>query len=315
MSYPTSCGTDGNVVDISLACMNDLWSGNENKCTTTLAATSDPKAFALVGSTPALLPFSTYGQTLSKVSYNIEIAQNSDILCKSGTYINPTTEGISVDEKLIGYNTQLNGLVAQYSYLHDQYITLFQRPPSNIDTTMRKVTNIYAESIANPSPANTTKLEEARKEAETANTAYSSVIENIKADIDKIYLEISTLSNTINSSLVKLEKKGTVYETSIQTNVNTLLKKIEDMNKAFINLKTETEKPNELDGSYEVSQMKTSSNFMKHLLYILFALLIGGCLIFINIFPTEGKLDMFILGLGVIVLVYYIYDYYEINKK
>ena len=87
------------------------------------------------------------------------------------------------------------------------------------------------------------------------------------------------------------------------------------MNIAFTNLKAEKEKPNELDGSYEVAEIKTKSNFMKHLLYVLFGLILVGCLIFIHFFPTEGRLDMFILGLGVIVLVYYIYEYYEMNKK
>ena len=93
------------------------------------------------------------------------------------------------------------------------------------------------------------------------------------------------------------------------------MKKINDMNIAFTNLNTETLKPSELDGNYEVEQIKTKSNFMKHLFYIFFALILAGCLIFIHVAPSEGRLDMFILGLGVLILAYYIYDYYEKYKK
>ena len=93
------------------------------------------------------------------------------------------------------------------------------------------------------------------------------------------------------------------------------MNKINSMNTAFTNLRAEKEKPNELDGNYEVAETKTKSNFMKHLLYVLFGLILAGFLIFIHFFPTEGRLDMFILGLGVIILVYYIYEYYEKYKK
>ena len=95
MSYPTSCGTDGNITSISTECMNDLWKAPPNNCTISLTATGNPNAFTLVGSTPGLLPFSTYGQTLSQVSYNISVAQNSDVLCCSGTYSTPSAEGNS----------------------------------------------------------------------------------------------------------------------------------------------------------------------------------------------------------------------------
>ena len=285
MSYPTSCGTDGKITEISLACMNDLWKAPPNNCTTSLAATSDPKAFTLVGSTPELLPFSTYGQTLSQVSYNIGVAQNSEVLCTSGTYLSPSAAGNSINQILISYNAELNGLVAQYSYLYNQYTTLSKSPPSDNSNNI------------------------------SAMTAYNSMVTSIKADIDTLYPKILDLSKTINTNLNLASTAKTINETSIQNNVTKLMNKIDAMNKAFTNLNIEANKPTELNGDYEVAQLTTKSSFMKHLLYIFFALLIAGCLIFINISPTEGKLDMFILGLGVVILVYYIYDYLQKYKK
>ena len=285
MSYPTSCGTDGNITSISTECMNDLWKAPPNNCTISLTATGNPNAFTLVGSTPGLLPFSTYGQTLSQVSYNISVAQNSDVLCTSGTYSTPSAEGNSNNKMLIVYNDELNGLVAQYSYLYNQYATLSKNPPA-VNSNNSEVT-----------------------------TAYDSTISSIKTDIDTLYTKILNMSQTINNILNLAISSENNNEISIQNNVSNLMSKIDAMNKAFSNLNAEASMPSKLDGEYEVTQLTIKSNFMKHLLYVLFALLIAGCLIFINISPTEGKLDMFILGLGVIIFVYYIYDYFSKYKK
>ena len=66
---------------------------------------------------------------------------------------------------------------------------------------------------------------------------------------------------------------------------------------------------------YEEEDLKTNSNFIKNMLYILFALFVIGCLVMIHLNPTEGKLDMFIMALGVIILVYYIYNYFQTRMK
>ena len=312
MSYPSSCGNNGRIVDISFECLNDLWQSTEDKnCTTTLADTNVPNTFTLVGSTPNLLTFSTYGQTLAEVSTNLAVAQNYGIFCKSDSYLSRSEAGDSNNQILISYNSELNGLAAQYSYLYYQYTVLLQRPPSNILSTSQDVAYKYSLYVANPSTTNTNNLAEARRLADNTLSAYNSMVGSIKNDIDTLYSQMSNLANTIKNSLIQVTNEGTRNETSIHSNVTNLMSKIEEMNVAFNNLKIETEKPSELDGNYEVTKIKTTSNFMKHLLYIFFALLLAGCLIFINISPTEGRLDMFILGLGVIILTYYIYDYYE----
>ena len=69
--------------------------------------------------------------------------------------------------------------------------------------------------------------------------------------------------------------------------------------------------PTLLDGTYEEEELKTTSKFMRNILYILFAFFVIGCLVMIHFKPTEGKLDMFIMALGVIILVYYVYNYFQ----
>jgi hypothetical protein len=149
--------------------------------------------------------------------------------------------------------------------------------------------------------------------AQDAITAYTEMKDAIKADIDTLYGNIMTLSNTITASVASSTTAGTetINRTRIANNVNTLTTKITQMNAAFEDLRSKQDKPLELEGHFEVAETKVSSSFMKHWLYILFALVVGGCLIFIHMSPTEGKLDMFILALGGIILVYYGYDYFK----
>ena len=275
-SYPTSCGTNGAIVDISLACLNDLW--KSDTCTTTFASTNDPKSFTLVGGPPNLLPFSTYGQALSLVNADVNNAAAYPILCNKDTYIHPGANDSNVDI-INGYNAELNGLTAQYTLLYNKYIGLLKNVPLNNSGAIVKT------------------------------DAIDSAIENIKMDLIPLYQNILKIANTINSSIKKVGPEGVTIDAAIQTNAANLVNKIQVMNSEFnkLNVFNKTNDPNELEGNYEESKIKTTSSFIRNMLYILFALFVIGCLVMININPTESKLDMFILALGVIILVYYIY--------
>jgi hypothetical protein len=316
MTYPTSCGTNGSITDISLACLNDLWKAPPGNCNTTLTASAVPKAFTLVGSTPGLLSFSTYGQPLSVVSSHFAYAaQTYPILCQSGTYTDKSTAGSSNIDIVNTNNTELNGLTAQYSFLYKQYTDLMKNPPANVVTTTQAVYNAKTAYDANKNAANETALNNATTAAATASQPYESTKANIKTDIDLIYPKIKTLADTINSSLKLLAPTEQANSAAIQSNATNLINKINEMNTEFINLTAELNKPAELDGNYEFEQVKTTSNFMKKFLYFLLVIILVGCLVMLKIAPTEGKLDMFILGLGVIILVYYIYDYFQKRRS
>jgi hypothetical protein len=136
-------------------------------------------------------------------------------------------------------------------------------------------------------------------------------IANLKTLIDSVYEAIQQLASTIKTNLSAITNLETANVTAISNNVATLIEKIEYMNKSFTNLNKNIVQKDELDGDYEVTQVKTTSSFMKHLFYFILAILVIGCLVLLHIYPTEGNLDMFILGLGVIILLYYIYDYFQ----
>jgi hypothetical protein len=119
------------------------------------------------------------------------------------------------------------------------------------------------------------------------------------------------LGDYIKTNLSAITNLETANVTAISNNVATLIENIEMMNLSFSYLNKQIDQKDELDGDYEIAQVKTTSSFMKNLFYIIFAIIVIGCLVLLHIYPTEGNLDMFILGLGVIILVYYIYDYFQ----
>ena len=284
MSYPISCGTNGTVTDISLACLNDILKTTGKNCTTSFVATGNPHAFTLVGGPPGLLPFSTYGQNLSTVFTNIGVAQNYPSLCQAGTYSDPTGTSLS---SLTSYNGEITGLTAQYVYLYNQYTTLLKQPPAD-------------------SSGNSAVL-----------SAYTSTINSIKADIDKLYPKIMAIATTIESSIQKVIPQEETNSAIIQTNAVNLVNKIKAMNTEFIALNefNASNNPLEFDGNYEETKIKTTSHFMKYMLYIFFAIFIIVCLVMLNISPSESKLDMFILALGILIIMYYIYNYFQTRQK
>ena len=320
MSYPASCGTNDSIIDISPACLNDLWqrgSGANNKCTTSLtSSTSNGRMdLTLVGSTPNLQPFRTYGQPLSVVSAIFaDAAQNYPILCQSNLYTEPSMSGTSKIDMINSNNAVLNGLSAQYSLLYNQYTNLLQNPPANVVATAQAA--LFAQDTYDNTNnvTNETAAVNAAAAARTAAEAYRSTLNNIKTDIDLIYPKIQILTTTINSSLKQILPTETANSAAIQANATNLQSKINEMNAEFKNLSDKLAIPSELDGNYEVEQIKTTSNFMKKLLYIFFAIIVVGCLVMLTISPTEGKLDMFMLGLGVIVVAYYIYVYFQSRR-
>ena len=284
MSYPTSCGTNGTVTDISLACLNDIFKTTGKNCTTTFQATSDPHAFTLVGGPPGLLPFSTYGQSLSKVFTNMGIAQNYPSLCEAKTYSDPTGTNLNA---LTSYNAEITGLTAQYLYLYNQYTTLLKQTPED--------------------------------DSENADllSAYKSTVNSIKSDIDELYPRIMNIATTISGSIAKVIPQGETNTAIIETNATNLVNKIKAMQTEFTALNEINAKNNpiELDGQYDETKVKTTSSFIKNIFYILFAIFVIVCLVVLNISPTESKLDMFILALGIIILVYYIYNYFQGRQK
>jgi hypothetical protein len=315
MAYPTSCGANGTITAIPLDCLNDIL--KEGSCNTSFAATSNPNSFTLVGATARLLPFSTYGLDLAGVKTTLDtVATKYPILCQTGTYTDPTGPNNSTVDTINAYSTELNGLSAQYMLLFDQYIQIRSTPPTNIASTAQATITARNNYLTSPTNATAALADAAAEASVNAATAYQAMLTSIQTDIATLNTQITRLENTINESLKRIAPEEANYVAKIQSNTENLKRKIVAMNTAFDNLNIEkiATQQEELDGNYEVAEVKTSSNFMKHMLYLLFALVVAGCLIYINISPTESKLDLFISALGCIVLLYYGYDYFQ-NRK
>ncbi len=239
--------------------------------------------YDLDGAPPGVNYFSTYGHTLSQLKDSVNDAAGYPILCYSGTYGIPDPANDSPTELINNYNAELNGLSAQYSILHDMYIKLLNDIPSDNSGNLAMI------------------------------EAYMSTVASTKADIDNLYLRINDIATILNNYISSMKPEQDGNNAAISANVATLLQKISDMSGAFVNInKYNAENdPKELEGNYEVADVKTKSIFMRYIFYILFALFVAGCLIFLYVNPTESKLDMFILALGVIILIYYIYAYFQ----
>ena len=147
------------------------------------------------------------------------------------------------------------------------------------------------------------------------DTDYMSpfLFNNLQPDINKLNTMrdfIKSEIENINNLIKQLSPKATENKTKIDENADRLVSTFEAMNDSFTELEAELAKPSELTGKYEMSKLKTSSNYGHFILIFIFTVVIVGCLIYIYSKPEEGNLDMFILILAILILVYYIYEYY-----
>lgn len=309
MSYPSSCGTDGTVTEISLDCLNDIWKTTGNECKTTFEPSIEPNYFTLAGSNYVSFAFSTYGQSLSSVFTNLSAGQNEPILCQGSSNTNPET----INDLLLSKNNEINGFTAQYTLLYNQYFDLLNQPPATIANAEQALLVANALKVATPTVVNTASAEAAQALVTELTTTYKANIERIQLDIEFLYEEIMRLSNELDNMLQTSVAEGDNNRDKIRLNTTTLIEQVEKMNAALhdLNENNISDSIKLLDGVYEEQDLKTNSNFIKNMLYLLFALFVIGCLVMIHLNPTEGKLDMFIMALGVIILVYYIYNYFQ----
>lgn len=135
---------------------------------------------------------------------------------------------------------------------------------------------------------------------------------NTKTSLDILKREIDSKMQEVNNVMIKQEQAEVNNRSNVGENIQILKEKIIELNSKMTELnQKEEEIKNEYDfeGPYEASLTKTTSTFYKNILFVLLAMFVIGCLIYIYAFPESGKLDMFILGLAIIIVGYYLYDY------
>jgi hypothetical protein len=132
------------------------------------------------------------------------------------------------------------------------------------------------------------------------------------AQNNKILAEIDVIQKMLNGTLIPEGETNTMYKDNA---TGKLVAQLNELQTTYAELVSELKKPVELEGNYEMSGIKTNAIFSNYMLIVLFTLLLLGALIYIFQNPEVGNLDIFILGLGIVILIYYIYEYIVMKKR
>jgi membrane-bound ClpP family serine protease len=145
-----------------------------------------------------------------------------------------------------------------------------------------------------------------------SKTSTSDEKETAKTELEDIKAQIKSKVTAINNIMTTIGPMEQKNREAVDFNIEKLNDMMDELNIKTTELhEKENEIKNEyqFDGNYEESLIKTTSTFYKNIMFVLLAIFVIGCLIYIYAFPESGKLDMFILGLAIIIVVYYLYDY------
>jgi hypothetical protein len=143
------------------------------------------------------------------------------------------------------------------------------------------------------------------------STAVCMAKPSLSAMRDEIMTELDDLNNLITS----IKKPEDDIYAAMDKNTATLLKQYTQLQTTFLALQADLQEPIKLDGSYEATSIQVTEKFSKYILVFLFTVFFIGALCFIFIKPDAGNLDMFMLGLAIIIIVYYLYEYIQKRRR
>ena len=128
---------------------------------------------------------------------------------------------------------------------------------------------------------------------------------------DSIRDQISYIRGMIKKVTKKLDDNTLKKDSKILP----LLSKIRELQVTYDELVEKAKIPNYFDDSEEVTKIQAISSFNKYVWYLIFFILFFIAFFFILKKPEAGNLDMFMLALGVCILIYYAYNYYEMKNR
>ncbi len=135
--------------------------------------------------------------------------------------------------------------------------------------------------------------------------------DDIKHMGDSISDQITAIRELIKSVNPKMEDKYS----KINEAIFPLLNKIQKLQDTYEELVEKAEIPNYYDDDIEVANTQARSNFNKYGWCLLFFILFFIAFIFVLKKPEVGNLDRFMLALGVGILLYYAYNYYDMKQR
>jgi hypothetical protein len=240
----------------------------------------------------------------------------------------------------------LQGLLDNYNTVYANYLLILNNPPSDISiianygtniknayttflpneaaaavtagtpaaagTSTAAVTTAITTAAVGTAPVAVTTPAQAINSLQLAIDKYNTAISNAQITLNSLYTQINTNAMSLTSLIEQVMPIGNGNRAKVDASVANLLEKIDEMQKTYHDFNTLLiDEPSKLDGNYELSNIKTNSNFFKYILYLFFAIFVIGCLSLLHFFPSSAYLDMFIMALAAIIIVYYGYDYFE----
>ena len=143
------------------------------------------------------------------------------------------------------------------------------------------------------------------------NTKLNVTFSDIKLMSDSIADQITAIRSLIKKINPKMDDKNLKKNATISP----LLNKIQNLQDTYEELVEKAKIPNYFDDDVEVTNIQANSSFNKYGWYLLFFILFFVAFIFILKKPEAGNLDMFMLALGLGILLYYAYNYYDMKQR
>jgi hypothetical protein len=220
---------------------------------------------------------------------------------------------------------EINALLEEYRRAHAEFIATTTSSEITALLQNSKLTTKYYNDALTTDVGNDKDaiIAQAKTNMDTAKNAYTQALEinnekkvEQRAALESLYNQITGKTDNMNSlldTILNTEKNNRSRIASILD----MRKQLEQINASNKKIRTKIMKKTEgdatqaeLSGKISISSLKTESNFSKYILYLLFMIFFTVCLIYIYIVPETGNLDMFMLALGIIIIVYYLYDYF-----
>jgi hypothetical protein len=154
-----------------------------------------------------------------------------------------------------------------------------------------------------------------------ANTAISSLVDltasvkKRKNDLSNLKQKMNGLMNSLQLLSIRLDPTKQILVDKISANWLTLVNKSDKVTEwqnstkvfdglAYHDIET-------LDGEYDSASIFQKAKFIKYIIYLIVTIIVGALLCLLLFNPESELLDMFILILAIIIMVYYIYEYYS----
>ena len=230
-------------------------------------------------------------------------------------------------------------LVTQNQNAYENYILILENPPTDLSTvTINAGISSFQEAYA---AFNTRLVEPTRASGTTASgttvgassgsgagsgtltdssnnvlsdaiAAYQTAVTNGRNMLQASFTQMNTSATNMSNIMNQIGPSGNANRGRVDVGSTLLLKKMEELQSSYEQLIEEiTDTPQKFDGNYELSSITVKANFVKYMFYLLFTIVVVGCLCLLHFSPSAAYLDMFILALAGIITVYYGYDYFQ----